>query len=437
MSKLLNNKTLVIIFCCLIVLGIVLTVIIININSDKSSGTDNSQEETLVQLSETDVKNSNTNSNIDKSGISMDQQNANLANPDNNTAQGDESSPDKADENNTKSEPWITKLCEYKGVTLEYKPVIVTEEMVDSEIEKLKTDYTEIVDLPNRAFEEGDMAIVTFEGKIDDYRPDEFLGVCVQDILGTGALPEEFEQVIIGRSIGDKFSVPLDFPEDYTLVPEAAGKTIDFEITLDDGFMFKIPEINDSFISKVTEYKDLKSYREGTKAKLQENENKIAYEATMLSLKQNLIENTVFSDAVDNDIKLAYVTMLNDEKQYIAENYYIDPDTFYQIEYDMTLDEYQNKMMEELTLSVKYSYILDKIVEEESISDKDITSEEFESAFNKIYIENGAYYSKEYVYAEKTEKEINKTVNTEVLRDKAEKLVLEAAVINGENNIPW
>lgn len=425
MSK--NNKTLIISAVCLVVVIAALIIVVIKVNSDKS---DSDIDKTVVVTG--DVTPEPASDNFD---IAADNTGKTDSNDTNN------SDVDKAtktsDQSEENSEPKVTKLAEYKGISLDYCPIEATDEMVDAELQKLKNAYTEIVTLPDRSFEEGDMAIVTFEGKIDGYRPDEFLGICVQDILGALDLPEEFESSIIGRKIGDKFQVSLNFPEDYSLVPEAAGKNVPFDIFLEDGFMFKVPEINDSFISSSTEYKDLKSYREGTKIKLQDDENKVAYDVTMLTLKQKLVDNSEFSDEVENEIKLAYVSTLNDEEQYIVENYYIDADTFYQIEYGMTLEEYQKQLMEDLTLGVKYSYILDEIIAKEGIYEKDITENEFEDAFNKVYIESGSYSSKESVYSEKTEAVINKTVNQQALRDKAEKLVLDNAIINGENKIPW
>ena len=321
----------------------------------------------------------------------------------------------------------LVKPGEYKGIKIEYNPVIVDDDRIRKALDDLKEKYTELIKLPDRPFEKGDMAIVTFQGEIDGYKPDELYGVCLQDDIGSGLLPEVIEEAIIGHRIGDVFVQPVDFPETFTLVPEAAGKTVNFTIELVDGFAYKIPVINDSFISEISDCTTLEEYKIKTKETLQEEENVKAHDAAMLSLKQQIISGFEYHEAVENDIKLEYVSKFTEENQYILENYMIDADTFYQVEYGMTQEEYQKMIMDEVEIKVKYEYALDRIALDEDFT---VSQEEFDAAFNELYIESGAYPDKEAVYSARTEENIKKTVNEHALRMKTEKFIISNAIIN-------
>ena len=435
-----NNKILLIVASCLAVAAIVLVIMIVKVNSedkgDIKEDTSVDIDKTITDVSVTGEPDSEKKGSVSK--VPDDNSADKTVETDDNTGakkeETGESSKDIEKKTDTKAVAEVTKLCEYRGIALEYTPALVTEEEVDEELQQLKDDYTYVIDLPDRSFELGDIAIVTFEGEVDGEKPDELSALCIQDIIGSELLPKSIEDEIIGHRKGDKFKVVLDFPEDYEAVPIAAGKSVTFEIFLEDGFTFRIPEINDSFIKSATEYENLEAYREGTKNSIQEEYNKVATDATILSMKKQIVDSCEYSDEVDNEIKMSYVSKISSETQYITDNYYIDPNVYYLYEYGMSLEEYQAKLMEDSTLEIKYNLALDKIAEIESLT---VSEEDFEKAFNKIYIDSGDYYSKASVYAQKSEEVINKAVNTQAKRDKAEELILSEALINGEKKIPW
>ena len=64
--------------------------------------------------------------------------------------------------------------------------------------------------------------------------------------LGSGRMIPGFEDGIIGKAIGKTFSLALTFPEDYHN-PKAAGKAVEFTITLNSVSEPRLPELNEAF----------------------------------------------------------------------------------------------------------------------------------------------------------------------------------------------
>ena len=277
-------------------------------------------------------------------------------------------------------------LGEYKGIKVECKPAVITEEKIQELLDSLQKENTEIVDMPDRPFESGDMAIVSYEGKVDGKRIESLYVVCLQVILGNHNLPEAIESEIIGRKKGDSFEKDVEFPETFTAIPEIAGKTVHFEIELEDGFEFDVPEINDAFIKSVTDYSTLEEYKKQTLQSLQEEENQKTYDAAVVALKQKVVDNCKFEGNINDEIKKEYVRRINEENKVYQEDYWMDAAQFYELVYGITAEEYQANIMNEASLKVKLDYVLEEIAKKENI-----TKEEAE----QLIIDSAVFEGKE------------------------------------------
>ena len=242
-----NSKTkmLIIIACGMLAIVAVLIVIIISVNKKDEPQTDGINTDNTVINTENIITGEADGEKIATTPVSDDK-----------AAEQDTPTPTET----VVAEPITVTLGEYQGIKVNYSPVIITDSDIDAQLNSLRSEYTDIIDMPDRPFEKGDMAIVTYEGKVDGKLIQELYGVCFQDILGRGMLPDVFENEIIGRKKGDIFSVNMDYPEDFKEIPEVAGKTVVFEISLVDGFIFYTPEIDDAFI-KERQKPNFKRYR--------------------------------------------------------------------------------------------------------------------------------------------------------------------------------
>ncbi len=317
-------------------------------------------------------------------------------------------------------------LGEYKGLKASYSPVTVSDSDIDYNLKQLQEENSTIIDLPDRPFEVGDLAIVTYAGRVDGTVIDELYVDSLQVILGNNMVPAVMEEKIIGAKIGDTFEVNIDYPSDFTALKEIAGKTVTFTVELITGFTYYEPEVTDSFIKENTDYLSVSEYKTKEKERLQNQENEKAEEAVINSLKRQVVDNCIFPESVDNQVKRSYVSQLQDENTYYQDNYLMDADTYYQYVYGYESGEYAKELMDSINYDTKYNYALDEIAKKEGI---EVTEAEYEEYFNKTYIEGYGYASKEAVYDKLGEQQVKDDVTTAVKREKAAKLIYDSAEI--------
>lgn len=317
-------------------------------------------------------------------------------------------------------------LGEYKGLKASYSPNTITDSDIDNNLKLLQEENSTVIDLPDRPFEVGDLAIVTYVGKVDGNVIDELYVDSLQVILGNNMVPPAMEEKILGSKIGDVFELDIDYPADYTALKEIAGKTVTFRVELITGFTYYEPDITDSFIKENTDYSSVNEYRTKEKERLQSLENERAEEAVLDSLKRQVVDNCTFPSSIDNQVKRNYVLKLEEENNSLQETYMVDADTYYQYVYGYEPGEYAKKLMDSINYDTKYDYALDEIVKNEGI---EVTEAEFEEYFNKTYIEGYGYASKEDAYDKLGEQQVKDDVTTAVKREKASKLIYDSAEI--------
>ena len=134
----------------------------------------------------------------------------------------------------------------YKGLEAEFDRHLVTDEEVDTQLERLHQQTPKIKVVYDRPAQNGDELVIDYEG----WRGEEqFPGGTAQYqtlVLGSGRFIPGFEEQLIGAKPGDKVDVNVTFPEEYH-AEELAGQAAVFhcyvheiressEYALDDEF---------------------------------------------------------------------------------------------------------------------------------------------------------------------------------------------------------
>ncbi|MDE6889137.1 MAG: trigger factor [Eubacterium sp.] len=158
-------------------------------------------------------------------------------------------------------------LGEYKGVTVTKKEVSVTDEEVDAELEKTRNMHARTVDVTDRPVQDKDTVIIDFEGFVDGKPFEGGKGENHSLEIGSHSFIDNFEEQLIGKNAGDEAEVNVTFPEEYH-AKELAGKPALFKVTIHSIKAKEVPELNDEFISDISEFETLDEYREDAKQKL-------------------------------------------------------------------------------------------------------------------------------------------------------------------------
>ena len=161
------------------------------------------------------------------------------------------------------------ELGEYKGISVEKKEIVVTDEEVDEEIEKTRKQNAREITVEDRAAQLGDTANIDFEGFVDGVAFAGGKGTGFDLVLGSHSFIDTFEDQIVGKNIDDEFDVNVTFPEDYQSA-ELAGKPAVFKVKVNKISANELPEVNDEFAQDVSEFDTLAEYKEDIKKNLTE-----------------------------------------------------------------------------------------------------------------------------------------------------------------------
>ena len=264
------------------------------------------------------------------------------------------------------------KLGKYKDLGVKKDAVKVTKKEVDDAIEQMRQRYIENIDKEGKV-EDGDVAVIDFEGFKDGVAFDGGKGENYSLKIGSNTFIPGFEEQIIGMEKGEEKDINLTFPDDYH-AEDLKGKAVTFKVKVNEIKQQKLPELDEEFfldlgMEGITNKEELeKQLEENIKARKEaEVENKYIDE-----LLAKAAENT------EIDIPEA---MINEEIDRILKQYEenlkmqgITLEMFYQF---TNSDEQalRDQMREEAKNRVTYRLMLEEIAKEEKIEISDEQAE--------------------------------------------------------------
>ena len=279
------------------------------------------------------------------------------------------------------------ELSKYTGQTLEVPEFKVEEDAVDKEVENLLNRFASLEQVTDRATEATDIAFIDFDGSIDGEAIKGGAGKNHQLDLANSPFIPGFAEQLVGKKIGDEFTIKVTFPEDYN-DKNIAGKEAEFAIKINEIKEKKLPELNDEFAQKLGPFQtvedlkaDLNKYLEQNK----ENENKAR------------AEKAVIEKVVDESKLEIPDTMINREAKFLMEEmegkFKQQGISWQQVVEQQGQEEMWNSLREEASKRVKTSLVLGAVAQAENITlnDEDFTQKvqelaaAYNSDMNKIY----------------------------------------------------
>jgi len=175
----------------------------------------------------------------------------------------------------TETYPEVT-LGDYKGLEVEKAEVVITDEQVEAELDRMAQNVasTETVE---RAAEMGDTANIDFEGFDNGIPFEGGKGENFDLKLGSGSFVPGFEEQVVGMTAGEEKDIDITFPEDYH--KELAGKAVVFHVKLNKVTTTNIPAKDDEFAKDVSEFDTLDELKADIRVKAQEDAEKKAQSA--------------------------------------------------------------------------------------------------------------------------------------------------------------
>lgn len=309
--------------------------------------------------------------------------------------------------------PEIT-LGQYKGLEIEKVEATVEASEVEAELQRMANNAASVSTV-DRCAENGDTAVIDYEGFKDGVPFEGGKAEKYELKLGSGSFIPGFEDQVVGMTAGEEKDINVTFPEEYHAA-ELAGAPVIFKIKLHEVKETKVPAIDDEFVKDVSEFDTVEELR----ADLEKN---------LLTKKQEGIqrafENAAIEKAVANMTAEIPESMIEEELEREMER----------MDYELraqgaSLEAYAQMLggdMEAIKKSlrpgaenaVKINVMLDAIVTAEGI---EVTEEEINAEYNNMAERYGMEVEKVKEYVKPEELKGDMQVR------RAAKLVSESAV---------
>ena len=180
-------------------------------------------------------------------------------------------------------------LGQYKGLEVEKAEVNVSDEQVQSELDRMAQNVasTETVE---RAAQMGDTATIDFEGFDNGVPFEGGKGDNFELKLGSGSFVPGFEEQVVGMNVGEEKDIDITFPGDYH--KELAGKAVVFHVKLNKLTETIVPALDDEFAKDVSEFDTLDALKADIYAKAMEKAEKQSASAFENACVEKAAENT-------------------------------------------------------------------------------------------------------------------------------------------------
>jgi trigger factor len=158
------------------------------------------------------------------------------------------------------------KLGDYKGLEVGREEQEVPEEIVDTEVERIREGFARLEPVDREAAD-GDLVVMDFEGFVDG---SAFEGGAAEEqslTLGSGQFIPGFEEQLVGVKGGEERELNVTFPADYQ-AEHLAGEDALFKVKVKEVREKILPELDDEFASEASEFDTLEELRESIREKV-------------------------------------------------------------------------------------------------------------------------------------------------------------------------
>ena len=267
------------------------------------------------------------------------------------------------------------KLGDYKAVKYEEEKVEVTDQDVDDDIAKLLDRKADLELVEDGAVEDGNTAVIDFEGFLDGTPFEGGKGENYDLVIGSHTFIPGFEEQLIGMKPEETKEIKVTFPEDYQ-AENLKGKETTFKVTVHEIKKKVLPVLDDEFVKeqKITDVNTVEELKANTRNYLQEQRKMEARNKAEQALMDKLAEIT--------EVEIPDV-MVKSETDALIQNYEqrlmqqgISLDQFMKIT-NQTMDQLRDSMKEDAIKRIKINLALTQIAKQENIevNDDDVNAE--------------------------------------------------------------
>ena len=160
------------------------------------------------------------------------------------------------------------KLGDYTGFPFTIEVDEVDDARVDAVVEQLRDQQASLVPVEDRGAQDGDFAVIAFEGRRDGQPVEGATAERFPLVIGRERMVPGFEKELLGMREDEERTFTVTFPEDYGEA-ELAGATVEFTVTLRELREKSPPPLDDDFARGMGAYADLAALRSELRLRLE------------------------------------------------------------------------------------------------------------------------------------------------------------------------
>ncbi len=282
--------------------------------------------------------------------------------------------------------PEVT-LGEYKGLDVKKGQVKVTKKEIEAELKNYQNQFAELVIKDGGVVENGDTAVIDYEGFKDGVAFDGGQAENHELEIGSGSFIPGFEDQVVGMKVDEEKEINVTFPENYQAA-DLAGQEVIFKVKVHEIKSKVLPEIDDELakdvnIDGIETLADLETY---TKEQIKNRKQSEVESKFSDDIFNAVIENTPL-EVPEAMVATETDQMLREVEQNLSQQG-LNMELFQQLT-GKTMDDMKAEMREQAEKRVKFNLILAEIVKVENI---EVSDEEIDDEIREI----ATYYGREF-----------------------------------------
>ena len=256
------------------------------------------------------------------------------------------------------------KIKKWENLEVEKEKYVFNEAEFDKVITNVRQSKAELVPvLEDRPAQNGDMAIIDFEGFVDGKPLENGKGVDHNLELGAKQFIEGFEEGVVGMKIGATKSVHLKFPDPYHSA-EIAGKPVEFKVTLKTLKKKDMPELTDELLTQIGAKQTVEEFKNTVKKDMEQTETKRIED----NFKNRLVKKLVQENPVDVPatlLKEQKSTLIADFKKRMSEQ------GMQENEFEAYVNKWDSDFAKTAGEMIQSSFLIDALAEKHELHCKD------------------------------------------------------------------
>lgn len=295
------------------------------------------------------------------------------------------------------------ELGKYVGVEIPNIDTSVSDQDVEAQINTELTQDPDVVEVTDRAVQEGDTVNIDYTGTKDGVAFDGGSATGYNLVIGSNSFIEGFEAGLIGHSIGEDVKLDLTFPKDYNNA-DLAGAAVVFDVKINSISVSSPATLTDEWVNKHTngEQKTVDEFKAAVKANLEEQRSKSAKSQDQYNAIAAVIADSKFEmkdEAIDFEYNNIYKPIDN-----MITQYGMDLDQ-YASAYGMSADELKTQIRNQAESYVKQVIVTREIYKKEKMS---LTDEDYQVVVDL----NGGSLTKDELIQQYGKDEVEETAKT-------------------------